>query len=203
MKYLKFSQIEIDHLLKSWFAIAIAFAIAMNSDNLSFTFFTSFSFLTYILFSAITVGTAFLFHEMGHKYMAQKYGCFAEFRADFKMLVVAILISFTGFIFAAPGAVMISGNINNRKYGIISLAGPFMNFVMALLFLSLLFIPITSLKTLGFYGYFINSWIGIFNLLPIMPFDGIKILKWNMKIYFTSVFIFVVMLLIGLKLFSN
>ena len=41
----------------------------------------------------------------------------------------------------------------------------------------------------GFLGYFlsigltINSLLGAFNMIPVMPFDGAKILAWNKSVY--------------------
>ena len=56
------------------------------------------------------IGPAFVLHEIGHKIIAKKYGCWAEFRADPKGLRFGIMLSFfLGFVFMAPGAVMVSG----------------------------------------------------------------------------------------------
>ena len=93
-------------------------------------------------------------------------------------------MSFFGFVFAAPGAVMIAGRVDIRKNGIISAAGPVVNLVLALFFLSLLFMfPDGLLKILAFYGFFINSWLALFNMIPVWNFDGAKVLKWDKKIY--------------------
>ena len=55
------------------------------------------------------------------------------------MLVLAILMSFFGFIFAAPGAVVIKASyIHPSKNGKISLAGPLTNIILALLFFALI-----------------------------------------------------------------
>ena len=54
------------------------------------------------------------------KILAQNYGCFAEFRSYNFMLLIAVFMSFFGFIFAAPGAVIISGPIGKRRNGKIS-----------------------------------------------------------------------------------
>jgi len=52
------------------------------------------------------------------------------------------------------------------------LAGPFLNFVMAVIFL---FIPIE--EKLKMEIVYTNILLGIFNLVPIMPLDGGKIMK--------------------------
>jgi Zn-dependent protease len=51
------------------------------------------------------------------------------------MLLLALGMSFLGFVFAAPGAVHIKGYINKMQNGIFSLAGPLMNLILALVFL--------------------------------------------------------------------
>jgi Zn-dependent protease len=175
IRLLKFSRIEIRDLAKAWFAISLAFAIAMS--GLAFDF----NFINLFLISAFTVGSGFLLHELSHKYLAQKYGCFAEFRSFDKMLVFAILLSFLGFIFAAPGGVFIQGHIDHKKNGKISAAGIVANLALALVFLLLFFI--TPFTKIAFYGLYINSWLAIFNLIPFGNFDGIKVLAWSKKIY--------------------
>ena len=74
---------------------------------------------------------------------------------------------------------------NPRKdAAIISLAGPFSNFVLAsLLSISLRLLTLFKLSSLLTVGYFIlipiislNVILGVFNLLPIHPLDGFKIM---------------------------
>ena len=55
--------------------------------------------------------TGFLLHELAHKWMAQQYGCWAEYRGNKNGLYFALMMSVFGFLLAAPGAVMVSGNI--------------------------------------------------------------------------------------------
>ncbi|MDI6855821.1 MAG: site-2 protease family protein, partial [Candidatus Thermoplasmatota archaeon] len=78
----------------------------------------------------LAVATGFLLHELMHKLVAQKYGCWAEYRAFPFGLVLALLMSAAGFVFAAPGAVYIMGSITKKENGKISLAGPLINIVI-------------------------------------------------------------------------
>ncbi|MBT3984818.1 peptidase M50 [archaeon] len=188
---IKFSKIELRDLAKAWLIISIAFAIVLSGGVLG-TFF-----IANVILSAVTVGVGFLLHEMGHKIVAQRYGCFAEFRADNFMLLVAVLTSFLGVVFAAPGAVMIAGHVGKERNGKISLAGPATNLVLAILFIGLAFI-----FTEGFmariisFGVLVNVWLGLFNLIPVWLLDGKKILKWNKLVYFITlgigIFLFVI-----------
>ena len=181
---MKFSQKEKKDLFYAGLMISLAFAILFSGG---FGGFLNTGFLIIFLISFFTAGIGFLFHEMMHKYVAQNYGFFAEFRASYKMLWLAILFSFFGFIIAAPGAVFIKGLITKEKNGKISMAGPLTNLVLAFIFLILIF----TLNTQGIFGAFlsfgltINSLLAAFNMIPSIPFDGKKVYDWDKKIYFS------------------
>lgn len=173
---MKFSDIEKQDLFKAWVMISLAFAIVMGGFSLTY------QFAIQIFVAGFTVGLGFLIHEMAHKFVAQKYGCFAEFRANMQMLFLAVIMSFFGFVFAAPGAVYImGGHITTARNGKISAAGPLANLVLAFFFLG--FLISYPEMTLFYYGFLINTWLALFNMIPFMPFDGAKILKWNKLIY--------------------
>ena len=183
---------EIKDLGLAWLAISLAFAIVLGGSSFDFTFVLIF------IVSAITVGTGFILHELAHKIVAQKFGCYAEFRADYKMLGLAVLMSFFGFIFAAPGAVMISGYVNRITNGKISAAGPVTNLVVAFVFMvfGILFGTAGFLGLIFSYGFMINTWLGLFNMIPFSVFDGAKILKWNSGVYYSIVAVGVLFLMI-------
>lgn len=175
------SKMELKDITKAWIAISLAFAFILPSI-ISERLNVQLNIFSYILISALTVGTAFLVHEIAHKLVAQHYGCFAEFRSFDMMLILAVLFAyFFQFIFVAPGAVMISGPIGKRRNGKISASGPFMNIILALLFLAGYF---SSPNIIFYFGYTINSWLALFNMLPFWLFDGKKIYSWNKFIYF-------------------
>src|SRR3989344_7817517 len=112
-----FTQKEIKDLFFAWILLSIAFAVLFTDIRE----FTINSFVISLMLSALTAGIGFLFHELMHKYIAQKYGLYAEFQAFYKMIFLAIGLAFFGFIFAAPGAVFIKGNITKERNGKISL----------------------------------------------------------------------------------
>lgn len=174
---MKFSKIEIQHLFRAWILVSIAFAIAFSGFGLDYKFAIA------VALSAITAGIGFLGHELMHKFVAQKYGCWAEFRANDLMLGLMLLFSFMGFIFAAPGGVYITNNITVRKNGIISLAGPLTNIVLGVIFALLAFVLPALFIPLCTYGVFINFWLGFFNMLPFPGMDGSKVLAWNKIVY--------------------
>jgi len=181
---MKFSKREIKDLLIAGLVISLAFAILLSGGYMAIISFNSIILIAFLI-AFFTAGIGFLLHELMHKYIAQNYGFRAEFKAYYPGLWIALLFSLFGFILAAPGAVFIQGLITKERNGKISLAGPATNIVLALIFLILLiFITENSLlKAFFSYGLSINSILALFNMLPIMPFDGAKIIAWNKKIY--------------------
>lgn len=180
------SKIELIDITKAWLAISLAFALVYSGASLfggNLAKILSINFLLVFLISLFTGGLGFLLHELAHKFSAQHYGCTAEFRAFDQMLYLAVgLAALVGFIFAAPGAVMISGMVTRKENGIISLAGPLTNYVLAMIFYGLNF----AFPALGFIfliGFSINLWLGLFNLIPFGNFDGIKIFHWSTPIW--------------------
>lgn len=169
---IKTSKEEIIDLTKAWLAISIAFGIIL-SDTIGLA--------NAIFVAAFSVGLGFLLHELAHKLVAQHYKCFAEFRSFDPMLLLAIGMSFLGFVFAAPGAVMIQGFVDYRKNGIISVAGPITNLVLATVFLGTLALGIFPLVSQ--YGFIINSWLAVFNMIPVWNLDGKKVFVWNKLVY--------------------
>ncbi len=164
---MKFSKKELFDLSKAWIILSFAFAILLKD--------TGQLFINTVLLSLFTVGLGFLLHELAHKFVAQNYGYWAEFRSDDKMLLAAFLMSFFGFIFAAPGGVLMP-RMGVKKEGIVALAGPVMNLGLSLIFLGLNLVYFTELFS---FGLTINSFLAIFNLIPFPGFDGATVLKWN------------------------
>ena len=163
---------EFKDIVKAWLAISIAFGILIYAEKKPFGFSMG--------VAAITVGLGFLCHELSHRYYARKFGKHAEFKANNMMLILAIVMSFLGFIIAAPGAVIISGFVTRKEGGIIATAGPAANLVLAVLFLPFVFV----FPAIAYYGLMINAWLALFNLIPFLGFDGHKIVEWSKPAYF-------------------
>ena len=220
MKF-KLSPFEKKDLVIAWLALAVAFTL--GASGILAVFMEGFSILspekmllTFVI-SLITVGLSFVLHELAHKFAAIKFGYWAEFRKSAQMLVIAVAVAvITGIVFAAPGATLINTagrQMTKRENGIISISGPLVNIILIIPFAVIMFVgvflggveavagglffnPFTLagfLFYLGMIGCQINAMLAFFNMLPVGPLDGKKILAWKPAI-------FVVVLLITLLL---
>jgi len=148
-----------------------------------------------LIIAFVIVPISFVAHEMGHRYLARKYHCYAEFKMWTLGLVLALITGLTGFIlFAAPGAVYIHqrmdywGNripLTVKKNGLISLIGPAINLVLAILFYSLFFVlsPTGLLSEIINIGFRMNLILAMFNMVPFPPLDGSKVFAWNKAVW--------------------
>jgi len=181
---MRFSYREKRDLFNAGMIISLAFAILLSGGYRGLLSFNSGLIVAFVV-AFFTAGIGFLLHELMHKYVAQSYGLYAEFRAFYNYLWLALLFSLFGFIIAAPGAVFIRGMITRERNGKISLAGPMTNIVLAILFLIL--VDVGGLVGAIFqYGLTINALLAAFNMIPVMPFDGAKILAWDKGVYFVT-----------------
>ncbi|MCW8172847.1 zinc metalloprotease [Natrialba swarupiae] len=193
---LSFSDKELFDLAVAWIVLSVAFALLMAPIH-RFDIDVGY-FVTMVGLSFVTVGVAFLLHELAHKVVAIEYGQIAEFRADYQMLFLAIMSALIGFLFAAPGAVYHRGRITKRENAMIAVAGPVTNHLLAVLFLPMMLFG-GYLGLIGHMGVLINLFLAAFNMIPFGPLDGKTVLEWN-KGVFGAVFGLSVVLLVGFLL---
>ncbi len=179
---MRFSRTEIQDLIVSIVVLAIIFSRFQPGLFLE------------TLFIIVVV---FVLHELSHKYLAQKYGFEAEYKIWFFGLMLGILtalVSGGALVFAAPGAVFINpvarrgfaftvAKLSQKQYGKISLAGPLVNIAIGIAFVLLNFSYPSNilLRTAG-----ISFFLGFFNLFPVAPLDGSKIIAWNKTVWITA-----------------
>jgi Zn-dependent protease len=174
---IRFSRKEALHIIVSVAALTFAFFMTfvygrqLSQDRM----------LYYLAASALAVLTGFLLHELAHKFVAQRYGAWAEFRAYPTGLLFAMFFAFiAGIVFAAPGAVYIQGRITERQNGLISLAGPATNLAFGAFCIGLMLVFRSDLL---FIVGWINLFLAVFNLVPVGPLDGAKVFRWNKIAY--------------------
>lgn len=135
------------------------------------------------------IALAFIIHELAHKFVAQYYGLWSEFRLDPFGILISLVTVFLPLKLIAPGAVIISGSgITIEKKGKIALAGPLVNIIQVLVFS---FIS----KSFPFFGLasILNSDLAIFNLIPLSVLDGRKVYEWN-KVVWAVAFLIAIIL---------
>jgi Zn-dependent protease len=214
-----FSKEEKEHLLLATGAFTLALGLMRVGGIFSISQFSSSGIWLSILFLSmpvmlISVGPAFVLHEIGHKIIAKKYGCWAEFRADPGGLRFGLgLAALLGVVFMAPGAVMVAGLVTRRQNGHIALAGPVVNLLLFIIGIPLggLILGLTGADVAGATSYIAEGginlkpmiydlvffWItanlilGAFNMLPFGPLDGAKIKDWNEGVWFAFFSLFI------------
>jgi len=181
--FLSFSRDESLELAAAWVILSVAFGILYSDRSIE-------NFKIALPICLATVGLGFILHEMGHKYLAQRYGFDAVFKANYPGLGGAIALSFFGFVLVTPGAVYIRDGLTKEQNGKISLLGPLMNVLLGAGFLALYLSRLSDawiVSITAWLGYKINTWIGLFNLIPSPSFDGSKIKEWNLPVYIVLV----------------
>ena len=186
----------ISNFSNPWMMILLIFLIA---DNLGYYLRTPGAFLGLVL-TIPGILIAITFHEFAHAWTADRIGDDTPRKQGrlslnpFKHIdpIGAILLLTAGFGWGKP--VEINPNNFNRTISIrkgnalVSLAGPVMNFILAVIF-SIIYgmllafggsFLLTSagevISTVILYTITINVGLGVFNLIPLPPLDGSKVL---------------------------
>ncbi|MFP3220208.1 MAG: site-2 protease family protein [Candidatus Marsarchaeota archaeon] len=166
-----FSVQEIINIVIAWLVLGLAFSNSFSAAA--------------VALSLLTWGLAFLVHELSHKFAARHYGRWAEFRLWTWGVLLALFLALirSPILFAAPGAVYIAQSYGwdylrvKKENGVISLAGPAAN--AALAGVSFLAFAVGLAPSFAFTLFWVNVWLGAFNMIPIPPLDGYKVFTWS------------------------
>ncbi len=146
--------------------------------------------LTIVVSLTIAFTLSFLLHELAHKFSAQHFELWAEFRITLQgALITLISMLLPLFKIISPGAVMIAGPATKGTTGKIALSGPLTNVTLSTIFI---------IAAITFQNEFfwttavtvaaINAFIAFFNLIPFGVMDGLKIYWWNKKVWILAFF---------------
>jgi Zn-dependent protease len=149
--------------------------------------------LQQVLFLYVVIILSAIIHEYAHGWMAYREGDptakyagrltlnpLAHIDLWGTILMPLLLLYFASFFFGYAKPVPINpNNFRNQRRGLIlvSVAGVGANFLIALILgLIIRFFPdLTIVPSLGFIIY-VNIWLGLFNLIPVPPLDGSKLI---------------------------
>lgn len=141
--------------------------------------------MEYILIG-ISILISLVFHELAHGYISHKLGDPTPSRdgrltlnpmAHLDLFGTICMVLFR-FGWAKPVQIN-SQYYKDKKLGVVlvSLAGPCMNFILALIGTLLMkLLPSSVFSIFILYFISVNTSLGVFNLIPIPPLDGSKVL---------------------------
>lgn len=183
---IRFFRTELRDLALAWVALALAFTFFLEGpfvQRLAAGVISGPELARIFTISMVTVGTGFLLHELAHKVVAIRVGQIAAFKADYAMLGFAVIAGLAGFLFAAPGAVYHRGNITKRENGLISVAGPITNLLLAAVFFVPFLLGSGFLGSVGQMGVIVNLGLAAFNMIPLGPLDGRSVREWSQTVF--------------------
>lgn len=170
-----FSPTELKHL-------TIGALLVMGVGLTYFLTTASGSTLLNLVILSIAFTLSFLLHELAHKFSAQHFNLWAEFRLTLLGALITLISMFLPFKLISPGAVMIAGAGTRETVGKTALSGPVTNII-----LSTLCILIAALgQSLFLIVAFINAFLAAFNLIPFGVMDGLKVIRWNKVVWATA-----------------
>jgi Zn-dependent protease len=141
--------------------------------------------LTGLVGLAIAFTLSFLLHELAHKFSAQHFGLWAEFRLTMQgalITLISMLLPF--FKIISPGAVMIAGPATRETMGKTALSGPLTNIVLSTICTIIVITFQNSFfGTIAVFIAWINALIAFFNLIPFGIMDGLKVFLWNKVVW--------------------
>jgi len=195
----RFSKIEIRDIGIAILVLSVSFTLIYRGNKGFFSDDYVTNILCWFGVSLLFVITSFMMHEMGHKFTAQRFGAWSEFRMYPVGLLICLISSMFGFLFAMPGAVYINGYITDEQNGRISVAGPAVNIALCAIALVVAILFGGAYSKVGailLVLAHLNSFLAVFNLLPIGPLDGSKILKWNAPVYGVMIGVAIALLIV-------
>jgi Zn-dependent protease len=169
--------------------------------------FSGGAWLSTLILSLFITTISLIVKLAAHKVAAEKYDCTAVYKFSYNLFVISLLLALLsggGIIFAALGSIIVSSalytrlghkfvNITLRETGLVALSGPMANIVLSLVSLVLYPVNPTFFQQL----LNLNVFMAVFNLVPLPPLDGSKVIWWNRLVWFICFLIAVFLFFMG------
>ncbi|MGC8812175.1 MAG: site-2 protease family protein [Candidatus Aenigmatarchaeota archaeon] len=183
---MQFSKEEVRDILVSVLVVTLIFSYNSSDPKQTFAFFP---------YYLIIVVLSFLFHELAHKTTAIRFGCVSFYKMWSTGLLLSLVFMLIGVKIIIPGAVVIYPftfgrwgfkriKLTAQEIGVISVSGILVN-----IFIAAVSRPFAGLFLIQDFDFFlalssINSFLAFFNLLPVPPLDGSKVIQWKPWFWF-------------------
>ncbi|MFB6265846.1 MAG: hypothetical protein ABEI07_02050 [Candidatus Nanohaloarchaea archaeon] len=189
---------EVRDLAVSTVGLGVAFTFLFFPEGNPLHYLSSPGFIPGFIAATSLVAVSFVPHEMAHRTTARAIDAYAEFKMWVPGVVIAVLSSLAGFVFAAPGGVEIYTKkgerygrwqgLNPKQIGLVSVVGPMINISLAVIFVFASEFFTVQLQGLNLLlvGGRLNSFLAVFNLLPFYPLDGYKVMRWSIPVWVST-----------------
>ena len=199
---IKFTKDELKNILISIIIISILFTVNMTRR----TQWTQDNFINILIITLIIFTISLTAKIYSQKSLARKF----KYHIEYNIWGYGILFSLVTMLLNV--FIITTGYF---KYGLykriatdeekakIARIGPITNIILAIIFLLSLItiksltINIPILKLAMLIGFYINTYMAAFNLIPFMTLDGIKIVEYDMKMWIVPMTASVILLIIS------
>jgi Zn-dependent protease len=197
---IKFTKEEIRNLLISIIVISILFTINMTQKS----GWTNPDIINILIITIIIFSISLIAKIYSQKYLARKYHYHIEYKIWGYGLIFALITMLLNIFVITPGYFkygLYDRIATDEEKAKIALIGPAINIIIAVIFLIALII-LKSMMTTGIIklamliGFYINTYMAVFNLIPFMALDGIKLFEYDMKMWIAPMIISVILLII-------
>ncbi len=196
-QHFHFSHEEIRDSLVSIAALTIGFTIALFQPG------TVLEAVVGGVVTLLIVAVTFFPRELSQRSAAKALNCYVKYELWPTGAILAVVTSFLGFVFAAPGGVNIGSKPQERygrwwvdltpqQIGIVASSGPLISIGLAMTFFLVapLAPSIPLFPAVNVFGVAakINAVYALSTLIPFSPLDGAKVMRWNAGLWFFSLF---------------
>ncbi|MDY6768939.1 MAG: metalloprotease [Candidatus Nanohaloarchaea archaeon] len=186
---------EVRDLAISTAALGAAVAVLFFGDSRP-GFLLDPAFLPAVAAATGLAAVSFIPHAMSHRVSARAIKSYAEYRMWTPGVIIAVLSSFLGVVFAAPGGIEMHTRKGERyghwepeltvkQVGLVAVLGPLMNVMLGVIFAFLGDVSAVTFqgKNLLVLGTHMNAFLAAFTLLPFYPLDGYKVMRWSTPLW--------------------